>query len=78
MRILVPPFGPVMQRFMIAIAGSALLLAWLGEALDGQYDWSLISGWLAFTLGLWLAKALPERLENTLDRLVNRRRPSKA
>lgn len=73
MRNLVPPFGPVIQRFVIAIASSALLLVWICEvAIEGRYDWLLISGWLAFLLGLWLAHGLPERLENTLDRLVNR------
>lgn len=73
MRNFVPPFASAMQRFIIAAAGSAFALIWIYElANEGRYDWLLISGWLAFILGLWLTHGLPERLEYTLDRLVNR------
>jgi hypothetical protein len=72
MRILVPPFGPRVQRFLIAIAAAALLLIWIGESFEGRRDWLLITGWLAFIVGLWMAETLPERLEDTLDRLVDR------
>jgi hypothetical protein len=73
MRNFVPPFGPTMQRFIIAVAGSGLWLIWIYElATEGRHDWLLISGWFALVLGLWLTHGLPERLEYTLDRLVNR------
>jgi len=73
MRILVPPFGWVVQRFVITIAVAALLFVWISEVLlDSRYDWLLISGCFALILGLWLAQRLPESLEDTLDRLVNR------
>jgi hypothetical protein len=73
MRIFVPPLSAAVQPFAISIAGAALLLLWVAEVLlEDRYDWLLLSGWLAFTLGLWLAQRLPDSLEDTLDRLVNR------
>jgi len=73
MRIFVPPLGAAVQPFAIIISGALLLLVWIGEVLlESRYDWLLISGWFAFTFGLWLAQKLPESLEDALDRLVNR------
>jgi hypothetical protein len=72
MRLFVPPFGQRMQRFLFVVTGAALLLIWIAESVEGRHDWLLITGSLAFMLGLWMARSLPERLETMLDRLANR------
>jgi len=67
-----PPLGPGMQRFAIAVAGSTLPLLWINAVWKGIWDWLLISGWFALIAGLWLAHGVPDKLEDTLDRLANR------
>jgi hypothetical protein len=72
MRNLVPPFGPATPYITISLIAFSFALETSVAVSEGRYDWLLLSGWLAFMFGLWLANGLPERLDYTLDRLVDR------
>ena len=72
-RIFVPPFGVHLQKFVIAVAVFALAVIWISSVwTTGNWDWLLISGWLALILGVSLAHTIPNRLEYALARLVDR------
>jgi hypothetical protein len=66
-----------MRQQLGPLVGVGLLLLFCAQILRygqsvQQWDWLLLSGAVTFLVGFHLAKQVPEKLDRTLERLVDR------
>jgi hypothetical protein len=72
-RHFLPPLGPTTERITTLVVLSILGLLWIYVVFRTKtYDWLLISGWASLVLGIALIRSIPDRLDQTLERLADR------
>lgn len=72
-RRFIPPLDQQMQWIVIFAVVGMLALLWIYSAVAyKRLDWLLISGWMSLILAIIFVQKIPQKLEQTLCRLVNR------